>query len=296
MPTDAATTQSSVRGASYYVFAMKLHKKAAINGAVKQKPSPSARMINDDVINDDENDFFELSNKQITSNVGNADYIDDNADSDDNSDQDSRDDGTQDDEKGDDNDEEKKVLKIEKKKRKFEEMKVKKRSSSHESDPSSSSSGCQSGDAVMTADEMYQMFINNQAVEIITVNNDDILSKSNFYTPNSNAINVAAPIGKNTVNDSGNTAKSAGDNTVKAIMNAIATGMPSYKQTLKGNSNKEGDEEFGSPLVVVLCAGARRAADVINGISGGVCISFLTVSQFIIISTPLRLIQLYPYK
>ena len=107
---------------------------------------------------------------------------------------------------------------------------------------------------------------------MVTVNNDNILSKANFYTPNSNAINVAAPLGKNTVNDSGNTTKSAGDDSVKAIMNAIATGMPAYKQILRGESKQnsgEGDEEFGSPFVVILCAGARRAADVINGISAG---------------------------
>lgn len=43
---------------------------------------------------------------------------------------------------------------------------------------------------------------------------------------------------------------------------AVAAGLPNYKQILVANS-----EEMGCPSVLVICAGARRAADVINSIS-----------------------------
>jgi protein CMS1 len=51
------------------------------------------------------------------------------------------------------------------------------------------------------------------------------------------------------------------------FVKAVAAGLPSYKKVLSSSS-----DEYGCPSIVVICAGAKRAADVINSMSQGLSV------------------------
>lgn len=140
------------------------------------------------------------------------------------------------------------LLKSEKKKRKFEELKAKKQQKREELGKKESRAGDdEEGKEVslvnnnkrLSVEEQHTIFHENQPFGV----DGDLLVKlspQHFYDPYQRDTKKHPCV----------------------FVRAIAAGLPGFNKVLRAPS-----EESGCPLVVVICAGARRAAEVINSIS-----------------------------
>lgn len=129
-----------------------------------------------------------------------------------------------------------KALKKEKKKEKFKKMKSKKVDCSSEIATEISADSREN----ISAEKQYETFIASMPDDSSVRRS---LSSSDFFNPYQRDANKKPC----------------------PFVRAIAAGLPSYKAVLEESSAL--DDNHGSPLVLVVSSGARRAADVINGMS-----------------------------
>jgi hypothetical protein len=159
------------------------------------------------------------------------------------------DDGESDGDEGTGGEAQLKLRKKMKRKQKFDEMKLKKKQRLEEENnstlPASPSPGSSAPVGALTSEDQYRLCSTNCPP---SPSFDFHLTPQNFLDLSS----ITTPQSKSTKKNS--------------FVTAMELGIPSFRQLVKG-SPTAGASGVGAPTVVVICAAAKRAADVINLIS-----------------------------
>lgn len=146
------------------------------------------------------------------------------------------------DEEIDSEDEEVQQQKVDKKKRKFEAMKEKKRaaldSSNHENEVTKKQ---------MSASQMLESILTNKPSN---VNNNGEFQESDFYHPE--LVEAGTMVSTK--------------HAVCPFVRALSVGLPTYKKLILDIADVPSDR-FGSPVVLVVCASAQRASEIIKSMS-----------------------------
>lgn len=141
----------------------------------------------------------------------------------------------------------KELEKKEKRKNKFDDLKLRKKTKGIELEAIKlleiEEANSNSNSNRMTVNEMFKLYVDNQPETEIPLKD---FTELNFYDGYQTDIHLKQPC---------------------PFVKAVAAGLPSYKKVLSSYS-----DEYGCPSIIVICSGAKRAADVINSMSQGLSV------------------------
>jgi hypothetical protein len=130
-----------------------------------------------------------------------------------------------------------------KRKEKFEKLKRVKKSK-YEEEPEATDVSTRS------VESMVELIRSSEPISSINASSDDVklsITALNFFDPSKS---LHAPAKSSCI-----------------FVNSIAASVPAFRKTL--NAETKSSEDNGSPLVLVICASANRATEVINSMSHG---------------------------